>query len=79
MACWQCNDSHQHDTTMLSLDPDCFLCTSGHAICNIHACRACLLQGRYLPNSKWAPCGADEQALAEDAHRLQVNNVAGMP
>ncbi len=35
------------------------------------------LQGRYLPNSKWAPCNADEQALAEDAQRLQVNNVAG--
>ncbi|KAL3162097.1 hypothetical protein ABBQ38_009163 [Trebouxia sp. C0009 RCD-2024] len=35
------------------------------------------LQGRYLPNSKWAPCDADEGALAEDAHRRQVNNVAG--
>lgn len=35
------------------------------------------LQGRYLPNSKWAPCNADEQALTEDAQRLKVNNVAG--
>ena len=36
------------------------------------------LQGRYLPNSKWAPCNADEQALTEDAQRLKVNNVAGI-
>ncbi|DBA76874.1 TPA: hypothetical protein ACH3X1_009477 [Trebouxia sp. C0004] len=35
------------------------------------------LQGRYLPNSKWAPCSADDQALSEDAQRLKVNNVAG--
>ena len=36
-----------------------------------------LWQGRYLPNSKWAPCDPDDHALAEDAQRLQVNNVAG--
>lgn len=35
------------------------------------------LQGRYLPNSKWAPCNADEQALAENQQRLEVNNIAG--
>ena len=35
------------------------------------------MQGRYLPNSKWAPCDPDEEALAEDAQRRQVNNVAG--
>lgn len=35
------------------------------------------MQGRYLPNSKWAPCDPDEEALAEDAQRSQVNNVAG--
>ncbi len=31
-----------------------------------------------MPNSKWAPCNADEQALTEDAQRLKVNNVAGI-
>lgn len=35
------------------------------------------MQGRYLSNSKWAPCGPDEEALAEDDRRRQVNNVAG--
>ena len=35
------------------------------------------MQGRYLPNSKWSPCDPDEEALAEDAQRRQVNNVAG--
>ena len=35
------------------------------------------MQGRYLPNSKWAPCDPDEEAIAEDAQRRQVNNVAG--
>lgn len=36
-----------------------------------------ILQGRYLPNSKWAPCDPDDEAIAEDAQRRQVNNVAG--
>lgn len=35
------------------------------------------MQGRYLANSKWAPCEPDEQALAEDAERSRINNVSG--
>lgn len=34
-------------------------------------------QGRYLLNSKWAPCEPDQQALQEDAERSRINNIAG--
>ena len=61
---WTSGPSNNHVQIVLAL----YICLTARLV----------LQGRYLPNSKWAPCDPDEQALAEDAQRLQVNNVAGI-